>query len=298
MVSPHRRRLSAILHADLTGFVRLMEGAEDRTVSRLKSAQNDVWRPAIESAGGSVVNIVGDSVLAEFDSAVAAVATAIDIQERMAQFNDMLDEDQRLQFRIGLHLGEVIVDDDTHSIFGDGVNLAARIQLLAEPGGIAVSRAVRDVAELQLEYAFVDGGEHRLKNVSRPVQIYHVRARAGSSTRTTTSVVPRATLRFRGSDREGKKHAFDVNLDTVMSRRQGVVIGRDLDQCDVVLSHSTVSRRHARLVFTGGILQIEDLGSTNGTSVNGAASNPGTLRPVQAGATLRIGEIELSVGRD
>ncbi len=148
-----RRRLSAILHSDLTGFVRLMEGGEDRTVDLLKSAQADVWRPAIATAGGSLINIVGDSVLAEFDSAVAAVATAIDIQERMTRFNSMLDEEQRLMFRIGVHLGEVIVDEENNTIFGDGVNVAARIQAMAEPGGIAVSRAVRDVAELRIEYA-------------------------------------------------------------------------------------------------------------------------------------------------
>jgi class 3 adenylate cyclase len=296
-MSTRRRRLSAILHADLSGFVRLMEGAEDRTVGRLKSAQAEVWRPAIETAGGSVVNIVGDSVLAEFASALAAVATAIDIQERMARFNDMLDEDQRLMFRIGLHLGEVIVDEETQAIFGDGVNLAARIQLMAEPGGIAVSRAVRDVTELQVEYAFVDGGEHRAKNVSRSLQIYHVRARGGASTRTTTSVVPQTTLRFRGAH-EGKKYAFDVDVEKLMARREGVVIGRDFDQCDVVLSHATVSRRHARLLFAKGVLQIEDLGSTNGTSVDGAAARPGALLPLQAGVTLKIGDIELAVGRD
>ena len=174
-----RRRLSAILHADLSGFVRLMEGGEDRTVGHLKSVQADIWRPAIEGAGGRVVNIVGDSVLAEFDSAVAAVATAIDIQERMAHFNGMLDEERRLMFRIGVHLGEVITDEETQAIFGDGVNLAARIQLMAEPGGIAVSRAVRDVTELQVEYAFIDGGEHQAKNVSRTLQIYHVHAAHG-----------------------------------------------------------------------------------------------------------------------
>jgi class 3 adenylate cyclase len=99
----------------------------------------------------------------------------------MASFNGMLEADQRLMFRIGLHLGEVIVDDETRSIFGDGVNLAARIQAMAEPGGIAMSRALRDIAEVRSEYDFIDGGEHRAKNVSRPLQIYHVWARAECS---------------------------------------------------------------------------------------------------------------------
>lgn len=173
----HRRRLSAILHADLTGFVRLMEGAEDRTVDRLKSVRVEVWQAAIEAASGRIVNVVADSVLAEFGSAVAAVTAAIDIQERMALFNDALDERQRLMFRIGLHLGEVIVDE-TETIFGDAVNVAARIQLMAEPGGVAVSSAVRDATQSQIDRVFVDGGKHHAKNVSRSLRIYHVCTRA------------------------------------------------------------------------------------------------------------------------
>ena len=297
-MSAHRRRLSAILHADLTGFVRLMEGAEDRTVNHLKSVQDEIWRPAIETGGGSVVNVVGDSVLAEFESAMASVATAIDIQERMARFNDMLDEDRRLMFRIGLHLGEVIVDEKTQAIFGDGVNIAARIQAMAEPGGIAVSRALRDVTELQVEYVFVDGGEHRAKNVSRALQIYHVRPREDAPSRTTTSIVPERTLRFQGADRKGRKYGFSMNVDKLIGRREGVVIGRDVDQCDVVLPHSTVSRRHARLLMAGGVLQVQDLGSTNGTSVDGSAALPGKRRSLQVGATLKIGEITLAVGSE
>jgi class 3 adenylate cyclase len=292
------RRLSAILHADLTGFTRLMEGGEDRTVSHLKSVHDEIWRPAIEMGGGSVVDLAGDSILAEFSSAIASVATAIDVQERMARFNDMLDEDHRLQFRIGLHLGEIIVDEKTRSIFGDGVNIAARIQAMAEPGGIAASRALRDVTELQVEYAFVDGGEHRAKNISRKLQIYHVRPRESASSRTTTTLAPERTLRFQGSDRSGRKYGFDMNLEKLMGRREGVVIGRDVDQCDVVLAHSTVSRRHARLLLAGGVLQVEDLDSTNGTSVDGAAALPGERQSLQVGAMLKIGEVTLVVGSE
>jgi len=292
MATP-RRRLSAILHADLAGFVRLTEGEEDLTFEHLRSARAEIWRPAIESAGGSLIHGTGDSMLVEFGSALAAVAAAIDIQERMARFNGMLDEEQRLMFRIGVHLGEVIVDEENHDLFGDGVNLAERIQVMAEPGGIAVSRAVRDVTELQVEYAFVDGGEHRAKHVSRPIHIYHVRAQAGASMRTATSGVPQATLRFHGTDPAGRKFGFELQFDRLVKGREGFVIGRDFDRCDAVLSHPTVSRRHARLVFADNILQIEDLGSTNGTSVDGAVVAAGALRPLQAGARLRIGDIEL-----
>jgi class 3 adenylate cyclase/peptidoglycan hydrolase-like protein with peptidoglycan-binding domain len=175
-----RRRLSAIVQADLSGYVRLMEGGEDRTVSRLKSVRAEIWLPAVDAAGGRIVNIVGDSVLAEFSSAVAAVAAAIDIQERMARFNEALDEEQRLMFRIGLHLGEVIVDE-TETIFGDAVNVASRIQLMAEPGGIAASRQIRDATHLLADCTFVDGGKHRARHVRRPLQIYHVHRRESAS---------------------------------------------------------------------------------------------------------------------
>jgi class 3 adenylate cyclase/peptidoglycan hydrolase-like protein with peptidoglycan-binding domain len=190
----HNRRLSAILHADLAGYVRLMAGAEDRTVNRLKSVRAEVWMPAIEAAGGRIVNIVADSVLAEFGSAVAAVAAAIDVQQRMACFNDVLDEDQRLMFRIGLHLGEVIVDE-TETIFGDAVNVAARIQLMAEPGGIATSAAIRDATHLQIDDVFVDGGRRRARNVGRSLRIYHVRTRenAPSWIRTAGVAIRKAT---------------------------------------------------------------------------------------------------------
>src|SRR5260370_5154284 len=107
MTTP-QRRLSAILHADVAGFVRLMEGDEDLTVRHLKSAQAEVWRPAIEIAGGTLVDNAGDSLLAEFGSALAAVAAAIDIQERMARFNAMLDEERRLMLRIRVHLGHAL----------------------------------------------------------------------------------------------------------------------------------------------------------------------------------------------
>jgi class 3 adenylate cyclase/peptidoglycan hydrolase-like protein with peptidoglycan-binding domain len=188
-----RRRLSAILQADLTGYTRLMAGAEDRTVSRLKSVRTTVWRPAVEAAGGRIVNIVADSVLAEFSSAVAAVAAAVDVQERMARFNGALDEDQRLMFRIGLHLGEVVVDE-TETIFGDAVNVAARIQLIAEPGGIAASREVRDATHLLIDCAFVDGGKHHAKNVSRSLQVYHVHRRESAAATSRIRRV-RGTLR-------------------------------------------------------------------------------------------------------
>ena len=290
-----QRRLAAIVHADLADFTRLMEGSETLTFHHLKSATSDIWRPAIETAGGRLVGFVGDAMLAEFGSTLPAVAAAIDIQERMTRFNGTLEPSERLMFRIGVHLGEVIVDED-QNIFGDGVNLAARIQAIAEPGGVAVSRAVHDITELQPNYAFVDGGEHQVKNVSRPVHIFHVRPKTTLS-ESTVPVVPQAILRLEGTDPSGHKYAFDLILDRLANRPQGEVIGRSVDQCQFVLAHRTVSRRHARLNLVGEVLLIEDLGSTNGTFVNGAPARASVPLPVRPGTKLKIGDIELVVRR-
>ena len=289
------RRLSAIVHADLADFSRMMEGSETQTFRHLKSAQVEVWRPAIERAGGRLVGTAGDAMLAEFSSPMSALAAAIDIQERMAAFNKPLTEDQRMLFRIGVHVGEVIIDDEDQNIFGDGVNLAARIQALAEPGGIAASRAVHDLTELNPSYKFTDGGEPQLKNVSRPVQVYHVRSAGSAEVRTTIEVVPEITLLFEGADSAGRKFSFNLPVTRLLQVSAGIVIGRESGQCDVVLAHGTVSRRHARLCMTGDVLKIEDLGSTNGTILNGAILKPDAPEAIQSGATVKVGDVTLTM---
>lgn len=295
-MAPSERRLSALLHADLAGFVRLVEAEEELTYERLRAARDGIWRPAIADAGGSLIHSAGDSMLAEFGSPAVAVQVAIDIQEHMARFNEDLAEDQRLLFRIGVHLGEIIIDQTGHDLFGDGVNLTERIQVLAEPGGIAVSRAVRDVAKLRDDYAYVDGGEHRAKHVSRPLHIYRVRARMSSATVPTRQMRVRGVFHFQGADDTGRKFSFEQEMDDLMKRKQGVLIGRDSGQCDVVLLNTSVSRRHAKLsVDENNFLQIEDVGSTNGTSVNGNPIEPGMSQTLAPGATLKLGDIELVV---
>ena len=245
MPRTERRLFSLILHADLAGFVRLVESQEELTFEHLRSARDKIWHPAIEDSGGSLVHSTGDAMLAEFASAAAAVQAAIDIQERMARFNETIEEDQRLMFRIGVHLGEIIIDEAGHDIFGDGVNLAERIQVLAEPGGIAVSRAVRDVARLRDDYAYVDGGEHRAKHVSLPLHIYRVRAREYAATVPVRPMPVRGVFHFHGTDDTGRKFGFDLEMDELVKRKQSVLIGRDSNQCDVALLNPSVSRVHA-----------------------------------------------------
>lgn len=293
------RRLSAILHADLAGFVRLVENQEEQTFEHLRSARDKIWQPAIAEGGGSLVHSAGDAMLAEFGSAAAAVQAAIEIQERMAAFNEAIEENQRLLFRIGVHLGEIIIDEAGQDIFGDGVNLAERIQVLAEPGGIAVSRAVRDVAKLHDDYAYVDDGEHRAKHVSRPLHIYKVRPRMSATTVQIRPSSLRKVFHFHGVGPGGRKVGFGVEADDLVKRDHGVLIGRDSSQCDLVLANESVSRRHARLSMgTNNTLHIEDVGSTNGTAINGTPIEPGLTLPLEPGSTLKLGDIELVVHYD
>src|SRR5262249_7325598 len=182
-----------------------------------------------------------------------------------------------MMFRVGVHLGEVIVDDEDQNIFGDGVNLAARIQALAEPGGIAVSRVVRDLVELRVAYGFVDAGEPQLRTVSRPTQVCRVRPSRRAATvgaNDTTRMVPQVTLRFEGTDSTSQKHSFDVALDKLVASSEGMVIGGAADQCDLVVAHATVSRRHARLSLAGDGLPVEDLAPSNAPPITANRLHP------------------------
>ena len=151
------RKLAAILYADVAGYSRLTGADEERT-HRILSTYLDLVSKLIGDHGGTVLHYAGDAVLAEFPSVVIAVTCAVEIQQTLAQRNQELPQEQRLEFRIGINLGDVIVDRD--EIYGDGVNLAARLESLAEPGGICVSAAVHDQVVDKLEVNFEDFGIH------------------------------------------------------------------------------------------------------------------------------------------
>ncbi|MCH6581761.1 MAG: adenylate/guanylate cyclase domain-containing protein [Proteobacteria bacterium] len=165
------RKLAVILYADVAGYSRLTGADEERT-HRILSAYLDLLTKLIGDHGGTVLHYAGDAVLAEFPSIVIAVTCAVEIQRSLAQRNREFPRDQRLEFRIGINLGDVIVDRD--EIYGDGVNLAARLESLAEPGGICVSVAVHDQVADKLDVNFEDIGVHEVKNIARPVQAYRV----------------------------------------------------------------------------------------------------------------------------
>lgn len=166
------RKLLAVMAADVVGYSRMMEGDEVRTLSRLRRAREGIDQ-IIKSQGGSIVTTAGDSILAAFDSALSAVDCAVEIQKALAANNADVPENQRLTLRIGINVGDVIVQDG--DIFGDTVNVAARLEPLADPGGICVSRAVRDHVRKQRALSFDDLGFQSVKNIAEPVSTFRIR---------------------------------------------------------------------------------------------------------------------------
>ena len=168
------RRLAAVLAADMVGYSRLMEVDETGTLARLKTHRIELIDPAITKNHGRIIKTTGDGMLVEFRSVADAVLCAAEIQRRMARRNADVSPARWIQFRIGINLGDVIVEDN--DIFGDGVNVAARLETLAEPGGICVSGAVRDQVGQRLDdVAFEDLGEQSVKNIVRPIRVFRVR---------------------------------------------------------------------------------------------------------------------------
>jgi TolB-like protein/class 3 adenylate cyclase len=170
---PAARRLAAIFTADVAGYSRLMGADEEGTHERLKAHRRDLIDPKIAEHHGRIVKTTGDGILAEFPSVVDAVRCAAELQRAMIDREAGMPEDRRIRFRIGINLGDVIVEDD--DIFGDGVNVAARLEAQAEPGGICITRTVRDQIRDKLAYAFEDLGDQSVKNIARPVRVYALR---------------------------------------------------------------------------------------------------------------------------
>ena len=188
------RRLAAILAADVAGYSRLMEADEEGTHERLKTLLRRLVDPKVREHRGRIVKNTGDGMLVEFGSIVDAVRCAVEIQQGMNDSNADIPDDKRISFRIGINLGDVIVEPD--DIFGDGVNLAARLEALAEPGGICISHTVYDHIAERLPYSFEDIGEQHVKNLARPVHVYGIRFGAESKPVTTEApgTVPQSSL--------------------------------------------------------------------------------------------------------
>ena len=169
-----KRRLTAILAADVAGYSRLMAADEEGTLAQLKAHRHALVDPKIIEHRGRTVKTTGDGMLVEFASVVDALRCAVEIQSSMAERNAKVPRDRRLELRVGIHQGDVIID--SNDIFGDGVNVAARLEGLAEPGGICVSARVQEDARGKLDVTFESAGEKQLKNIDRLVHVYRVRA--------------------------------------------------------------------------------------------------------------------------
>ena len=168
---PVTRRLSAVLAADVVGYSRLMGADEADTLARFRQIRTDIVDPQIARCGGTLVGTAGDSLLVEFASALAAAECAIACQQALATLNAEIPAEKRIAFRMGINLGDVIPADGT--IHGDGVNIAARIEKLAEAGGLCISGSVFEQVRGKLPVSFTDAGEHRLRHIGNPVRVYH-----------------------------------------------------------------------------------------------------------------------------
>ena len=167
------RRLAAVLAADVAGYSRLMGADERGTLEALKAHRREVIDPAIAGHKGRIVKTTGDGMLVEFSSVVDAVRCAVEVQQAMAARDADIGAENRIQLRIGINLGDVIVEGD--DLYGDGVNIAARIEALADAGGVFVSNTVHDHVRDRLPFVFEDLGEQQVKNIARPVRVYRVR---------------------------------------------------------------------------------------------------------------------------
>jgi adenylate cyclase len=178
--APVGRHLAAILAADVAGYARLMNEDEDGTLAGMRAWRHQIADPRIREHNGRIIKSTGDGFLAEFVSVVDAVRCAVEMQRAMAERNAEIPPERRIEFRIGINLGDIVAED--HDIFGDGVNVAARLEGLADPAGICISETVRDHIRDKLPYAFEDRGERQVKNIARPVRVYAMTPQAVAAT--------------------------------------------------------------------------------------------------------------------
>jgi adenylate cyclase len=228
------RRLTAILAADVAGYSRLMGADEEGTLAQLKAHRRALVDPKIAEHRGRIVKTTGDGMLVEFASVVDAVRCAIELQRGMAERNAEVPQEKRIEFRVGIHQGDIVVEDQ--DIFGDGVNVAARLESLAEPGGICVSGRVQEDARGKLDIAFEDAGDQQLKNIERPVRIYRVLSNAAAGSSRPALLLPGkpsiAVLPFQNMSGDPEQEYFAdgmvEEIITALSRfRQLFVIARN-----------------------------------------------------------------------
>ncbi|QKC85435.1 adenylate/guanylate cyclase domain-containing protein [Mesorhizobium sp. NZP2077] len=246
-----QRRLAAILVADVVGYSRLMEADETGTLAALRVRRKGIVEPIVRENGGRIVKFMGDGVLVEFASAVNALRCALDMQKRMAESNENLADRKRIVLRIGVNLGEVVGEGS--DIFGDGVNIAARLEGLSEPGGICISGKVYDEIRGKLDVSAIDMGEVALKNITRPVRAFRitsgitarrlVESREPVDSRPSIGVLPFTNM---SGDQEQEYFADGITEDiiTELARNRGLF----------------VIARNSSFTFKGSSVDIADVG--------------------------------------
>ena len=273
-----QRRLAAILAADVVGYSRLMEANEERTMGALKQHRRELFDPTVARHDGRIFKVMGDGFLVEFGSVLSAMRCAVDIQRGMQERNTGMPEDLHFRFRIGVNLGDIIVEgDDFH---GDGVNMAVRLEGLAHPGGIACSAAVRNAVGGKLELEFVDLGERFVKNFAQPVHVYFVswedaakgaaQGRAGSPARARSGKPSVAILPFSNISNDSEQEFFSDGITE-----------------DIITDLSNVSglfvlSRHTVFTYKGKAMNLERIARELGV----AYLVEGSVR--KAGARVRI----------
>ena len=221
------RKLAAILVADVVGYSRLAAADEDRTLARLRGLRSDLIDPAVAAHHGRIVKRTGDGLIAEFRSVVDAVRCAIEVQIAMVERNAGVAADKRVEFRVGIHLGDVVEEADG-DLMGDGVNIAARLEAIAAPGAICLSEDAYRQVKGRLELAVTDLGRTQLKNIAEPIGVYSLQVGVPAQARAATPVAPSAPKRR--LNLAGARFG-DHGIDHCDDRR-GVVPGRErADRC-------------------------------------------------------------------
>ena len=264
-----QRRLTAVLAADMVGYSRQMGADEAGTLAALKSLRTDLIDKKIADKQGRIVKLAGDGMLVEFSSVVNAVACAVEIQRALGKRNAGKPPDSCIEFRIGINLGDVIVEGD--DIFGDGVNVAARLERVAQPGGIAISGSVRDQVGNRLDLVFEDLGEQELKNIAQPVRVYSVAAQK-----------PNASMN-KDADKIDNRPSIAVLPFTNMSGDPEQEYFSDGITEDIITDLSKVSglsviARHSAFSYKGKALKVQQVGRELGVAfvVEGSVRKAGT----------------------
>src|SRR6266567_783982 len=249
------RRLTAILAADVVGYSRLMGADEVGTLAALKAVQTELIDGKIAQHQGRIVKLTGDGILAEFPSVVNALACATEVQRGVRERNTDVPQNRRIEFRVGVNVGDVIVEGD--DIYGDGVNVASRLESVADPGGITVSQAVRDHVGNRLDLAFEDRGEQKLKNIEKPVRVYSVileEAGVGNMTSMKQDRPSIAVLPFNNMSGDPEQEYFSDGIT------EDIII--ELSKISGLL----VTARHSAFTYKGKAVKVQQVGRDLGVA--------------------------------